>query len=295
MNGGQNIGVIGLGIMGGSIARHLIAAGKTVYGRDPDLEAAAAAALDGVKVVGSIAELVCHTDLLISSLPTLDALLRVAADLEAATAPCTVVEMSTLCLADKLLVRRVLQPSDHIVLDCPISGTGAQMATGDVAIYASGPAAAVADALPLLACFSRKQINLGAFGNGTRAKLIANLLVAINNVATAEALGLAEAASIPPELMIEAISAGAGNSRIFELRAPMIASGRFEPATMKLSVWAKDMAAIADFVAEVDRPTPLFDAVEPLYAAVLAMGNGQLDTAAVALALESNRSRKRGR
>jgi putative dehydrogenase len=284
--GADVVGVVGLGIMGGAIARHLTAAGVTVGGHDPDAFACASAEAAGVAIASTFEELALRSRVLISSLPSASAAIDLAARLAATdVSRRTLIEMSTLALEDKLSVAEILRPSGHDLIDCPISGTGAQMAVKDVALYASGPNSVVKRCTPLLALFSREQFNLGAFGAGTRMKLIANLLVAIHNVAAAEAMGLGEAAGLDSAVMIAAIRAGAANSRIFELRAPMMADHRFVPATMKLSVWAKDMSAITVFAAELDRPTPLFDAAAPIYAAALARGLGDQDTAAVALAM----------
>ena len=63
----------------------------------------------------------------------------------------------------------------------------------------------------------------GAFGNGMKMKFVANLLVAIHNVASAEAMVLGMKAGLDPRTIFEMISNGAGNSRVFELRAPMMA------------------------------------------------------------------------
>jgi 3-hydroxyisobutyrate dehydrogenase-like beta-hydroxyacid dehydrogenase len=87
--------------------------------------------------------------------------------------------------------------------------------------------------------------------------------------------------------LIPAIEAGAGQSRIFSLRGPMVAADTYEPATMKLDIWAKDMAAIGDFAQELGAATPMLDAVTPLYQRALDAGYGALDTAAVARVLSA--------
>jgi putative dehydrogenase len=282
-----SVAVVGLGIMGGAIARHLAGEGFAVHGYDQNEEARFAAVGNGVAAVQRFVDLPELAPVFLTSLPSVNAVMDFAADLAAlAVSPVTIIEMSTLPLADKLEVARLLNAAGHTVLDCPISGTGEQMAVKDVVIYASGPPESVRRWADLLSAFSRRTIDLGEYGNGTRVKLIANLLVAIHNVATAEALGIGEAAGLDHSLLIDAISAGAGNSRMFELRAPIIADSRYQPAAMKLSVWAKDMAAISEFVSDLDRPSPLFDAVTPYYAAAIASGRGDLDTAAVALSLQ---------
>jgi 3-hydroxyisobutyrate dehydrogenase-like beta-hydroxyacid dehydrogenase len=181
------------------------------------------------------------------------------------------------------------------MLDCPISGTGAQAKTKDIVIYASGPRAAIRTLMPLLSDFSRATHDLGAFGNGSKMKYVANLLVAIHNVASAEAMVLGMKAGLDPEQILRLVRSGVGNSRVFELRAPMIAKNRYEPATMKISVWQKDMAVIADFAHTIRSPTPLFDATAPLYKQALADGRGAQDTAAVATVLERKAGLKRSK
>ena len=109
-------------------------------------------------------------------------------------------------------------------------------------------------AAPLFADFARAMHDLGAFGNGSRMKYVANLLVAINNVASAEAMVLGMKAGLDPETVFEMVQVGAANSRVFELRAPMMVKDRYDDATMKISVWQKDMAVIGEFARETRLP-----------------------------------------
>lgn len=276
------IGVIGLGIMGGAMARHMVAAGIEVHGFDIDPAACARAAAHGVHIAPSLETLCAGAMPLLLSLASIDAVRATAQIIADAPIVHVVVDTSTLALSDKQAIADLLTDAGHVLLDCPISGTGAQMAAGDAIVYASGDDASLAQVMPCLRAFARDVVPLGAFGNGSRLKLIANHLVAIHNVATAEAVLLGMKAGIDPQVMIPAIQAGAGQSRIFGLRAPMVAADSFEPATMKLDIWAKDMAAIADFARATGAATPMLDAAAPLYARALAQGLGQLDTAAVA-------------
>src|SRR5207237_4377422 len=143
---------------------------------------------------------------------------------------------------DKLAAEEKLRAAGHVLLDCPISGTGAQAKVKDLVIYASGESAAVAALQPMFAAFSRRAHDLGAFGNGTKMKFVANLLVAIHNVASAEAFVLGIKAGLDPKQLVELVASGVGTSRVFELRAPMMAESSYEEATMKVSIWQKDMA-----------------------------------------------------
>jgi L-threonate 2-dehydrogenase len=281
------VGVIGLGIMGGAMARNLRAAGWRVLGFDTDAARLGALAADGVEPRADAVAVAREAPVLVASLPAPTALHATAAALAGAgLPPRTVVETGTFAIEDKLAAEAVLRAAGHTALDCPISGTGAQAATRDLVVYASGDAGTIAALRPLFEGFARAVHDLGAYGNGSRMKFVANLLVAIHNVASAEAMVLATKAGLDPARVVELVRGGAGNSRVFELRAPMMAEGRYEPPTMRNATWQKDMAVIGEFAAGLECPTPLFSATLPVYAAAMAQGLGGQDTAAVCAVLE---------
>jgi 3-hydroxyisobutyrate dehydrogenase-like beta-hydroxyacid dehydrogenase len=91
---------------------------------------------------------------------------------------------------------------------------------------------------------------------------------------------------------VQVVGDGAGSSRMFQVRGPMMAAARYRPATMKVSMWQKDMHIIRQFAAALGVRTPLFSASAPIYDAALAKGYGDQDTAAVCAVLEK-RSRAR--
>jgi 3-hydroxyisobutyrate dehydrogenase-like beta-hydroxyacid dehydrogenase len=281
------IGIIGLGIMGGAFARNLASAGWTVIGYDMDAQRNAEAKAAGVEIahgVEAVAETVAD---IITSLPTPQAVLDTAEVIARAKAKGrTVVEASTLSLEDKMAFRVILEKAGHTVLDCPMSGTGAQAAVKDLVVFASGDSTAIKRLEPAFLGFARKVYDLGAYGNGSKMKFVANHLVAIHNVAAAEAMVLAMKAGLDPHQTVEVISSGAGTSRMFEMRAPMMARDNYLPATMRSTTWQKDMTVIGDFAADVACPTPLFDLSGTLYKSALALGRGAEDTAAVCAVLE---------
>jgi L-threonate 2-dehydrogenase len=233
---------------------------------------------------------------IITSLPSPRALaVTVDAIVKAGGSRRVVVEMSTFTLADKTAAKAVLRKAGHVLLDCPVSGTGAQAKSKDLVVYASGGSAEIKRLRPMLASFTRAVHDLGAFGNGSRMKFVANLLVAINNVASAEAMVLGMKAGLPPQLIFELVKSGAGNSRIFELRAPMMVKGNYDDATMKISVWQKDMDVIGGFARKIRVPTPMFDASKAIYRKARQSGHDEHDTAAVCAVLEKMAGVKRGK
>lgn len=278
----QEAGVIGLGIMGGAMSANLVQSGWRVHGYDPDQAARNAAAAAGVIVHDDVAALVRAAPVVMTSLPSPAALHATAAAIAASDAPPRiVVEVSTMTLEDKIGFGNTVEAAGHTALDCPISGTGAQAKTRDLVIYASGESGAIARIRPFFDGFARAVHDVGAYGNGSRMKYVANLLVAIHNVASAEAMVLGMKAGLDPKQIVDLIGAGAGTSRVFELRAPMMAAGEYEPATMKVSIWQKDMAIIGQYATELGVPTPLLSACIPVYASAMSLGHGPHDTASV--------------
>jgi len=126
-------------------------------------------------------------------------------------------------------------------------------------------------------------------------KFVANLLVAIHNVAAAEAMVLGMKAGLDPAMILKVVAGGAGGSRMFQVRGPMMVNGDYSEATMKNEVWQKDMTIIGDFAREIDCPTPLFSASVPIYNAAMAMGLGKEDTGAVCAVLEEMAGKPRRR
>lgn len=278
----KTVGIVGLGIMGGAIARNLLERGWTVIGTDVELAKRAELASAGVVIALDARQLARAAEIIMTSLPSAAAAEAVARDIAASDEPRRiVVELSTLTIADKLRFSDILEKAGHVALDCPLSGTGAQAKTRDLVVYASGDSEAIARCAPLFADFAKQSADLGAYGNGSRMKFVANHLVAIHNVATAEAMVLAQRAGLDPKLVVEMVGPGAGGSRMFQMRAPMMVEGNYEPATMKVSTWKKDMAIIAEFADEVGCETPLFTLTQPVYTKAMEMGLGDQDTASV--------------
>jgi 3-hydroxyisobutyrate dehydrogenase-like beta-hydroxyacid dehydrogenase len=268
--------------MGGAIARNLAERGWTVIGFDVDAARRSQAGSDNVTIAGEVSEVARRSTMIMTSLPSPEAANNVARDIvESGQSPRTVVELSTLTIADKLQFKAILEAAGHIALDCPLSGTGAQAMTRDLVVYASGDSAAIVRCLDLFNDFARQSANLGVYGNGSRMKFIANHLVAIHNVASAEAMVLAERAGLDLTQVIDMVGPGAGGSRMFQMRAPMMAKRCYEPATMRVSTWKKDMAIIAAFAEELGCETPLFTSTQPVYTQAMTMGLGDQDTAAV--------------
>ena len=291
------VGVVGLGIMGGAFAGNLTEAGWRVIGYDIDPARCRALARLGVEIAADAGEVARKAPTVITSLPSPKALASTVATIVKTKVPRRVfVEASTFTIEDKTAAEKKLRKAGHVMLDCPMSGTGAQARVRDLVVYASGNAAEIDKQRPMLAAFTRAVHDVGDFGNGSRMKYVANLLVAIHNVASAEAMVLGIKAGLPPQLIYDLIKTGAGNSRVFELRGPMMVKDDYASnVTMKISIWQKDMEVIGSFARKIRVPTPMFDASSAVYIKARKGGYDDEDTAAVCAVLEKMAGVKRGR
>ena len=189
---GETVGILGLGIMGSAVAPNLMKAGFGVVGYDPlaerraALEEAGGGTADSPRAVAEAARIV------ISLLPSAAALEEATLGADGLAAAgregLILIECSTLPIAAKEAVRAPLAEREVAMLDCPLSGTGAQAVKKDLVAFASGEEAAFQAARAVLDGYCKSALYLGPFGNGSKMKFVANLLVSIHNVAAAEAL-----------------------------------------------------------------------------------------------------------
>jgi L-threonate 2-dehydrogenase len=287
----RRVGLLGLGIMGSAYGQSLLRAGFPAVGYDVDPAAMRAFEEADGSCAADPAALARESDVVISALPSVAsteaAFFGANGVAGGAHRKLVVVEASTLPLAAKERIRAGLAEHGVTALDAPVSGTGTQARVKDLVIYACGERAAYDRVEPVLRALARSVRFVGEFGAGSKLKFIANLLVTIHNVSTAEAVVMAQKAGIDPALMLDVVGDGAGSSRMLGVRGPRMVSGTYEPASMKLDVYQKDIAIIADFAHEVGAPTPLFSQSAVFYTAAIAQGRGKQDTAAIASVLKT--------
>jgi 3-hydroxyisobutyrate dehydrogenase-like beta-hydroxyacid dehydrogenase len=287
MESKRTVGVIGLGIMGSAISANLMKAGFEVIGTDIVPDACAALKKAGGKPVASSSEVGKTCRKIIISIASEAALYQVCDELAASCAKGTIVmETGTLPLAAKQKVRSLLAEKGVILLDCTLSGTGAQAKAKDLAVYASGDSNALKQLGPVIDGFARVCYDLGEFGNGTKMKFVANLLVAIHNVAAAEAILFGVRSGLDPETVVKVIGDGAGSSRMFQVRGPVMVKRAWDKPAATNTLFQKDLKLIGEALQATGCPAPLFSACIPLYTACKASGHAEHDPAAVYEILE---------
>jgi len=280
---GMTVGIIGIGAMGGPIATHVAKAGHRLVGFDPDPQRQAVLKALGGKLAPSAGAAVAAADLSLLLLPTPKALDEVVKDIAAqAIAGSLVLECGTFPLADKERSRDALAERGVVLLDCPLSGTGAQAAEKHVSLFGSGDRAHYDRALPVIEAFTERADYVGPFGNGIRVKLVANSLVAMHTVAAAEALALAQRLGLDVALIHRVLSASpAATSAMFEHRGALMVERRYEPAGGALAILVKDTAIIAAAAEQAGADVPLFTAAAARLQAAYARGRPMRDAAAV--------------
>jgi 3-hydroxyisobutyrate dehydrogenase-like beta-hydroxyacid dehydrogenase len=286
----QTVGIVGLGIMGGAYARHLLNKGFDVVGYDVDPTRGQALEALGLKQATSPRDVAQQCDCVVTSLPSPKAFHAVMTGpngLVEAGRAVIVADTSTLALSDKEQAHQALAAAGITLLDCPVSGTGAQAAKGDLVFFASGDKSSYERLRPALLAMGRVAHHLGAFGNGSRMKYVANLLVAIHNVSTAEAMAFGMKAGIAPETVYDVLCGSAATSRIFEVRGPMMVRNTYdENVSATFLTMSKDLSVIGQYAQSIDCPTPLFSLASNIHAAAVAQGLEMSDTAAVCTVME---------
>lgn len=276
------VGVIGLGNMGLAMATNLLKSGFEVSGTDLVAEFCDELCKAGGTALADAREVGKRCRRIILSLPSETALAAVSADLSASCESGTIViETGTLPLTAKLKARDALAGRGITLLDCTLSGTGAQAKNRDLAVYASGDTEAIEAFRPIIDGFARSCFDLGEFGNGTKMKFVANLLVAIHNVSAAEAMLLGVRSGLDPATVVKVIGDGAGSSRMFQVRAPSMVDRTWDEAMITNRVFQKDLKLIGEALLAAGCPAPLFSATLPIYTAAVASGHADHDTAAV--------------
>lgn len=275
----ETVGVVGLGNMGSAFAANLMAAGHAVVGYDTDAARLAAFSDRGGTALTSAAEVGDRAGTVITSLNGAAALLDVTAEL--AGKDVLVAETSTLAIEVKTQAAELFEQSGGQLLDCPVSGTGSQARERDIVVYVSGDRTAYDRLTPVLSGFTRTHRYVGEFGAGSKLKFLANLLVAVHNVAAAEALVLAKKAGLDQQLVLDALTQGAGNSRMLEVRGPVMVEQSWDEPSADLAIFRKDLALIQAFAASLDCPAPVLAAAAQVHFAALAQGREHQDAAAV--------------
>mgnify|MGYP000334589701 CR=1 FL=1 len=279
----MTVGMVGLGQIGMPIAKMLLEAGYTVYGYRRS-------AMDDLRALGGIpgktpAEVAARCDVVLTCLPTDEALVEVVTEahgLAAGAHPGLVVaEIGMQTMQAKEQVRAALAAGGAHTLDAPISGIPPMVLARKASFFVSGEQAAYERAVPIFQTLSDVYTYLGPFGCGSAMKAVANLLVAVHNLAAAEAMVLATKAGLDPNQVIQLINGSIAGSATFAVRAPKMAARSFEPPAGKVWQVQEFIGVIRSLSGPLGVPTPLLDTSAVYIDRAVAAGRGEQDVSAL--------------
>ena len=284
----MTVGVIGLGPMGGNIARLLLERQFKVSGFDLNPDCMAALDDTGLDAAASVTEVTANADVIITSLPSAGALDAVIDGIsEHDRAGQIVIECSTLTVDQKIAAHGRLAEAGKNMLDSPISATPAMLAKMMASIHISGDEAAYQECIAVFEGFTASNFYVGPVGNGSRMKILANYLVHVNTTAAAECMALGQKAGLDPDMIYEVLCKSAGTSKMFEIRGAMMAKSDYrEGGGTMFAIYEKDSSIITEFAAQMKSPIDLYVSSRQKMNSAMALGLGHLDTSAVCKAIE---------
>ena len=284
-NIGTNIGVVGLGAMGRGMAASLRRAGWNVHVCDVRLEAAQAFAVDGGVACASPAELATHCEVIVSvvvNAAQTDTVLFGDGGAAAAMQPGSLFVMcSTVDPNVSVQFEQRLAALGLLYLDAPISGGAAKAASGEMTMMTSGTPAAYAKAGSALEAMAAKVYRLGdQAGNGSKVKIINQLLAGVHIAAAAEAMALGLREGVKAEDIYEVITHSAGNSWMFENRMAHVLAADYTPLSA-VDIFVKDLGLVLDTARASKFPLPLSATAHQMFMQASTAGYAKEDDSAV--------------
>ena len=286
----RTVGMIGIGQLGLPVATNLMRAGFRAVGfRRLDREEFSRR---GGEALDSAAEVVRVADVVLMCLPSEKAQLETLDGphgLLAALRPGQIViELGTYSRGFKVEQAKRIEARGGRVLEAEVSGSPGMVAERRAALYLGGSAELVEECKPVLEAITAQHFHLGDYGSAVSMKVIANYLLTIHTLAAAEAMNLGVRAGFNPHRVAEVIKQGAGNSTMFAIRAPMMASRTFSPAPGPFNTLTKYLELASSMAEELGCATPLFSTAAPYYLRAIADGLGDEDISAVIKLIEAD-------
>lgn len=285
MDAKGNVGVIGLGAMGRGMAGSLRRAGYAVHVCDVRPEAAAAFAAEGGHACADPAEVASHCDVIVSvvvNAAQTEAVLFGDRGAAAAMKPGALFIMcSTVDPNWSMGLEQRLEERGLLYLDAPISGGAARAASGEMTMMTAGAPAAYAKAGGVLDAMAAKVYRLGdRAGNGSKVKIINQLLAGVHIAAAAEAMALGLREGVDAAALYEVITHSAGSSWMFENRMAHVLAGDYTPLSA-VDIFVKDLGLVLDTARASKFPLPLSATAHQMFMQASTSGHGREDDSAV--------------
>jgi 3-hydroxyisobutyrate dehydrogenase len=282
---GRAVGLVGLGAMGRGMAGSLRRAGYAVHVFDVRPEAVDAFVADGGTGCASPQEVAERCDIVVSvvvnAAQTEGVLFGDDGAAHAMRPGNLFVMCSTVDPNWSVDLEARLGKRGVLYLDAPISGGAAKAAAGQMTMMTAGRPEAYAKAGGVLDAMAGKVYRLGdRAGNGSKVKIINQLLAGVHIAAAAEAMALGLREGVDAEALYDVITHSAGNSWMFENRMPHVLSGDYTPLSA-VDIFVKDLGLVLDTARATKFPLPLASTAHQMFMQASAAGHGREDDAAV--------------
>lgn len=285
-----NVGYIGLGLMGKSMARNILKAGFPLVVHNRSRGAVAELVSEGAREAFSAAEVAAQVDVVFTNLPDSPDVEAVALGpggiIEAARPGLVWVDNSTIKPATARHIAAELGKLGMSALDAPVSGGDIGARNGTLTIMVGGDARALERVMPVLMAMGKTVTHVGAPGAGQVAKAANQIMVAAQMVAMSELLIFSQKAGVDPQKVVAAIRGGAAQCWTLDVKPPRLFAGNRAPG-FKAHMQAKDLNIVLETAREYGAPLPATAEHAQLFGAMLQMGMGELDNSAVIGVLEA--------
>ena len=279
------IGLIGLGAMGRGMAASLRRAGYRVHVHDVRPDAMQAFVADGGVACASPREMAAHCEVIVSvvvnAAQTEEVLFGAQGAAGAMQAGHLFVMCSTVDPNVSIGLERRLAERGVLYLDAPISGGAAKAESGQMTMMTAGRPEAYAKAGGALEAMAAQVYKLGSSaGNGSKVKIINQLLAGVHIAAAAEAMALGLREGVDPAALYEVITHSAGNSWMFENRMAHVLAADYTPLSA-VDIFVKDLGLVLDTARATKFPLPLASTAHQMFMQASSAGFGREDDAAV--------------
>ena len=286
---GQEIGFIGLGIMGKPMVRNLMEAGYSVTVYDLFGTAMEEVATDGAKTASSAREVAEKASVVITMVPdsadSEAAILGSNGVLEGASSGSRVIDMSSIAPGSSKKIAVACEAAGVDFLDAPVSGGEPGAVAGTLAIMVGGKKDVFDRHLDLMNVMGGSVVHCGDYGAGNTTKLANQIIVAANIEAVAEALVLAKKAGLDPNVVFEAIKGGLAGSNVLNAKGPMMIAGNFQPG-FRIRLHRKDLRNALLTGDELGVPLPVTGLIQGMLSSLTNDGKQDLDHSAIANFIE---------
>ncbi|MCE8009829.1 NAD(P)-dependent oxidoreductase [Aestuariivita sp.] len=262
----QTIGLIGLGAMGGAMARRLMETGHDVLGYDPLPEACQRAARDGVEIAADLSAIAQTCPVIVLSLPKAAFVTQVMSELvPALSTGATILDTTTSQPETSRAQYRTGIQNGYAFLDAPVSGGPSGARTGTMTMVVGGDAAALDPLRPILDRMTAKLLHIGPSGAGNAAKIANNLLCAANLVLVSEMVHMARRAGVSAEDLLTGLNAGSGRSGVSEVNFPRwILNGSYDSG-FTMGLMRKDVGLAQNLAKELGLTLPGTEAIAAIW------------------------------